>query len=213
MWKLLKTVELRGIGPPGHEGVGGNTLCTMDGHTRLYAAWRKGIRRAMVFRASDQDMAAGIADFAAEARKRGIFHIRDMALLSHEVLVEHLLGEPGVAVAVDAFDLHGQISSVLTVFADAPIIEMIYALDKLAPGAANYDTLLYGAEGKFYGWAVVTTAPRSDTTRKAQGTPSARKAPCWWSTSWGNRGSPPSSRWTRTSAPRWTASSTPPPIW
>ncbi len=29
-------------------------------------------------------MAAGIADFAAEARKRGIFHIRDMALLSHE---------------------------------------------------------------------------------------------------------------------------------
>ena len=60
------------------------TLCTMDGHTRLYAAWRKGIRRAMVFRASDQDMAAGIADFAAEARKRGIFHIRDMALLSHE---------------------------------------------------------------------------------------------------------------------------------
>ena len=60
------------------------TLCTMDGHTRLYTAWRKGIRRAMVFRASDQDMAAGIADFAAEARKRGIFHIRDMALLSHE---------------------------------------------------------------------------------------------------------------------------------
>ena len=25
------------------------------------------------------------------------------------------------------------------------IIEMIYALDKLAPGTANYDTLLYGA--------------------------------------------------------------------
>ena len=30
------------------------------------------------------------------------------------------------------------------------IIEMIYALDKLAPGTANYDTLLYGAEVKFY---------------------------------------------------------------
>ena len=30
------------------------------------------------------------------------------------------------------------------------IIEMIYALDKIAPGAANYDTLLYGAEVKFY---------------------------------------------------------------
>ena len=30
------------------------------------------------------------------------------------------------------------------------IIEMIYALDKIAPGAANHDTLLYGAEVKFY---------------------------------------------------------------
>ncbi len=30
------------------------------------------------------------------------------------------------------------------------IIEMIYALDKIAPGAANYDTLLYGVEVKFY---------------------------------------------------------------
>lgn len=30
------------------------------------------------------------------------------------------------------------------------IIEMIYALNKLAPGTANYDTLLYGAEVKFY---------------------------------------------------------------
>ncbi len=30
------------------------------------------------------------------------------------------------------------------------IIEMIYALDKLAPGTANYDTLLYGVEVKFY---------------------------------------------------------------
>lgn len=30
------------------------------------------------------------------------------------------------------------------------IIEMIYALDKIAPGMANYDTLLYGVEVKFY---------------------------------------------------------------
>lgn len=30
------------------------------------------------------------------------------------------------------------------------IIEMIYALNKIAPGTANYDTLLYGAEVKFY---------------------------------------------------------------
>jgi len=30
------------------------------------------------------------------------------------------------------------------------IIEMIYALDKVAPGTANEDTLLYGVEVKFY---------------------------------------------------------------
>lgn len=30
------------------------------------------------------------------------------------------------------------------------IIEMIYALDKIAPGTANYDTLMYGVEVKFY---------------------------------------------------------------
>jgi len=30
------------------------------------------------------------------------------------------------------------------------IIEMIYKLDKIAPGTANYDTLLYGVEVKFY---------------------------------------------------------------
>jgi len=30
------------------------------------------------------------------------------------------------------------------------IIEMIFALDKIAPGTANHDTLLYGVEVKFY---------------------------------------------------------------
>jgi uncharacterized FAD-dependent dehydrogenase len=30
------------------------------------------------------------------------------------------------------------------------IIEMIYALDKIAPGITNHDTLLYGVEVKFY---------------------------------------------------------------
>ena len=34
------------------------------------------------------------------------------------------------------------------------IIEMIYALDKIAPGTANGDTLLYGVEVKFYNMAV-----------------------------------------------------------
>ena len=34
------------------------------------------------------------------------------------------------------------------------IIEMIYALDKIAPGTANDDTLLYGVEAKFYNMEV-----------------------------------------------------------
>ena len=33
---------------------------------------------------------------------------------------------------------------------DLSLIEMIYVLDKIAPGTANHDTLLYGAEVKFY---------------------------------------------------------------
>ena len=36
------------------------------------------------------------------------------------------------------------------------IIEMIYALDKIAPGTANDDTLLYGVEVKFYNMEVET---------------------------------------------------------
>ena len=34
------------------------------------------------------------------------------------------------------------------------IVEMIYALDKIAPGPANEDTLLYGVEVKFYNMEV-----------------------------------------------------------
>ena len=34
------------------------------------------------------------------------------------------------------------------------VIEMIYALDKVAPGTANDDTLLYGVEVKFYNMEV-----------------------------------------------------------
>ena len=34
------------------------------------------------------------------------------------------------------------------------IIEMIYALDKIAPGTASDDTLLYGVEVKFYNMTV-----------------------------------------------------------
>lgn len=68
------------------------TLCTLDGHTRLYAAWRKGIRRAMVFHCADSGTAAMVVPFAEEARARGIFHIRDMALYSHEEQEEKWIG-------------------------------------------------------------------------------------------------------------------------
>ena len=45
------------------------------------------------------------------------------------------------------------------------IIEMIYALDKIAPGTANYDTLLYGVEVKFYN-SKVTVDERLETSVK-----------------------------------------------
>jgi len=44
----------------------------------------------------------------------------------------------------------GDLSLVLTKRHLDNIIEMIFALDKIAPGTANYDTLLYGVEVKFY---------------------------------------------------------------
>ena len=44
----------------------------------------------------------------------------------------------------------GDLSLVLTKRHLDNIIEMIHALDKIAPGTANYDTLLYGVEVKFY---------------------------------------------------------------
>lgn len=57
------------------------SLCVMDGHTRLYEAWRRGITTAMVFEVSGWD---ALDDFVTEARNRGIYHIRDMALYSPE---------------------------------------------------------------------------------------------------------------------------------
>ena len=46
------------------------------------------------------------------------------------------------------------------------IIEMIYALDKIAPGTANDDTLLYGVEVKFYNMEVeLSERPRERNIR------------------------------------------------
>ena len=55
------------------------SLCVMDGHTRLYEAWRRGISTAMVF---DVPGWKELTAFVTEARSRGIYHVRDMALYS-----------------------------------------------------------------------------------------------------------------------------------
>ena len=58
-------------------------LVVLDGHTRLYTAWQRGIRAAMVFSsAQEQELRETIGGFVQEARRRGIFHVSDMALLS-----------------------------------------------------------------------------------------------------------------------------------
>lgn len=57
------------------------TLCVLDGHTRLYEAWRRGVRTAMVF---DVPGWKELPYFVQEAQKRGIYHIRDLAFYSPE---------------------------------------------------------------------------------------------------------------------------------
>jgi len=61
---------------------------------------------------------------------------------------EHRLGQSFTKPTLNATP--GDLSLVLTKRHLDNIIEMIYALDKIAPGTANYDTLLYGVEVKFY---------------------------------------------------------------
>ncbi len=61
---------------------------------------------------------------------------------------EHRLSQSFVKPTMKATP--GDLSLVLTKRHLDNIIEMIYALDKIAPGTANYDTLLYGVEVKFY---------------------------------------------------------------
>ena len=62
---------------------------------------------------------------------------------------EHRLGKSFVRPTLTAA-VPGDLSLALPKRQLDDIIEMIYQLDKLAPGTANYDTLLYGAEVKFY---------------------------------------------------------------
>ena len=60
----------------------------------------------------------------------------------------HRLAANSVIPTLSAFP--GDISIVLPYRALTNIIETIYALDKVAPGTANDDTLLYGCENKYY---------------------------------------------------------------
>ncbi|HHV42821.1 MAG TPA: NAD(P)/FAD-dependent oxidoreductase [Clostridiaceae bacterium] len=61
---------------------------------------------------------------------------------------EHRMSKCFVRPTLDA--VPGDLSLVLPKRHLDNVIEMIYALDKLAPGTANADTLLYGVEVKFY---------------------------------------------------------------
>ena len=61
---------------------------------------------------------------------------------------EHRLGQSFTKPTLEA--VPGDLSLVLPKRHLDNIIEMIYALDKVAPGTANADTLLYGVEVKFY---------------------------------------------------------------
>lgn len=60
----------------------------------------------------------------------------------------HRLEANSVIPTLSAFP--GDLSIVLPYRALTNIIETIYALDKVAPGCANDDTLLYGCENKYY---------------------------------------------------------------
>ena len=62
---------------------------------------------------------------------------------------EHRMGKSTVRPTLTAA-VPGDLSLTLPKRQLDDLIEMIYQLDKIAPGTANYDTLLYGAEVKFY---------------------------------------------------------------
>lgn len=76
---------------------------------------------------------------------------------------EHRLGKSFTKPTLHATP--GDLSLVLPKRQLDNIIEMIYALDKLAPGTANYDTLLYGVEVKFYS-ARIALSPELETVKR-----------------------------------------------
>ncbi|MCM1214382.1 MAG: hypothetical protein NC331_04750 [Lachnospiraceae bacterium] len=61
-----------------HEG----RYVSADGHTRLYLAYRRGYGHVRAF--LEKDLGGYLLEFAHEAGSRGIFHVEDMKMLSHE---------------------------------------------------------------------------------------------------------------------------------
>lgn len=53
-----------------------------DGHTRLYLAYQRGYDHVRAF--AEKDAGGYISDFMLEAQERGVFHVADMNVLSHE---------------------------------------------------------------------------------------------------------------------------------
>ncbi|MCM1050125.1 MAG: hypothetical protein NC433_17055 [Clostridiales bacterium] len=52
-----------------------------DGHTRLYLAYQRGYKHVRAFMEEEQEY---ILMFVKEAKSRGVLHVKDMELLSHE---------------------------------------------------------------------------------------------------------------------------------
>ncbi len=68
-------------------------LAVLDGHTRLYTAWQRGIHTAMVYYCAQEDEErTDTAAFVQEAWRRGIFHIWDMAAYSPAEQAEKWIG-------------------------------------------------------------------------------------------------------------------------
>lgn len=59
----------------------GDRLVTMDGHTRLYAAWLLGAQTVQVY---EHSVDKTLLLFVQEARDRGVFAVSDLTVLPHE---------------------------------------------------------------------------------------------------------------------------------
>lgn len=94
------------------------------------------------------EYAEGIAKLANRIGNGNVIVQRFGDLIRGRRTNEHRLSQNSVIPTLNATP--GDISLVLPHRILTNIIETIYALDKVAPGTANDDTLLYGCEAKYY---------------------------------------------------------------